>query len=342
MQGRADASHRGRDNATDINVRAKDYQRQMSALAENTMLHSDGNDEPSTEDVRIAWWNTHLQPPHGKPLAGTDRTLAFQCLHSLVATHDFVCLGEVDSKVINQIRNELSDDDRVTVVDFSSNKETRNVFNIAVIFDKYKFEINQSRHIIRYINDANYKIALHCNITHRTGDVFDFFIVHWTSRNRLPDDASVRTHFGDRLRASIDEVAKVGSGNIIALGDFNDEPFNASIMNYLRGCRDASHAAGSDGILYNPFWKSISCSIGYDRFKANYEPTGSYLYKRDKLHKWRVFDQMLFSKQFIGQGPWDLIEEETFVLRYPELMSRMAHSDSKLDHLPITAALVRK
>ncbi len=72
---------------------------------------------------------------------------------------------------------------------------------------------------------------------------------------------------------------------ILLMGDFNDEPFNRSIQEYMLGSRDPGRVKGSPLVrLLNLMWPLMQ---GDD--------PGTYLYSSN----WNMLDQFLVSKAFI-------------------------------------------
>lgn len=228
------------------------------------------------------------------------------------------------------------------VVDLSKSPASRHNFGIVIIYNRLSLNLLKTEYQTNISGFKENKTAVFCQFLRACGTIFDIFVVHWSSRIRVAENSSERDSYGSALRNRVESAMGSGQGNVVLIGDFNDEPFNTSMTTYLHGCRDASHVANSrHGLLYNPFWKSISCPIGYQIDGGAPTPTGTYRYRDDPLHKWRVFDQMLFARNFVSTGQWRLIEDETGVIRWPEIIEEIEKPDSKLDHLPITAKLVR-
>jgi hypothetical protein len=94
-------------------------------------------------------------------------------------------------------------------------------------------------------------------------------------------------------------------------------------------------ASSANLLLYNPFWRVLSNQPLYDHQSAPIGHLGTCFYSKDKHSKWKVFDQILFSKHFIGGGQWRLQEHEIRVMASKKLTSKNA------DHLPIFAAIER-
>lgn len=248
-----------------------------------------------------------------------------------------MCLGEVSTADLNWLANAL-EGTPFAVKDMEIGAGNRK-FHLGVILNEGAASFVGNEFNIAAIGGDNYKISCRMDFVLYGEDYFSFLVSHWPSRLLKRDDAEIRGHYGAALRKEVESLQNGGVKYLVVLGDFNDEPFNHSMTTYLRGCRDAAFVNSNPGLLYNPFWKQIACPHGYVRGSAVNNPTGTYFRRGDHLHRWRVFDQMLFCSSFVGQSDWHLIEEQTGVFRYQPLVDAVEGSKSKLDHLPIVAEL---
>lgn len=289
--------------------------------------------------LKIAWWNTRLSPPVPNPsqLNQTDKDLALKTILSLVDEFDVVVLGEVSSDDLRWLENYLHSD--IWHMADLTKGQTKNRFNIGAISRIERCSILSTELLTAKIGGDNFKIAAHIKFLHKDTLIVDLLAVHWSSRLTRGADSHDRTHFGSSLRNSIDAIAREGAGFVIALGDFNDEPFDLSMTKYLRATRDVRFVIKNPSLLYNPFWKRLSCRLGYDPDGGPSEPTGTYFHKGDDLNNWHVFDQILLPRAFLGGTAWHLEENETGVMRPEDLVLALESNISKLDHLPIYCTL---
>lgn len=287
--------------------------------------------------ARIAWWNTHLTPPKGQTLPESEHSLILEVITLLLSGCDVVFLGEVSSSNLDWLSEKLAGSP------FSVKDMTRggknSKFNFGVIYKEEIAAFIGNEFNIAKIGGDTYKISCRIDFVFHGQDYFSFLVSHWPSRLLKRDDADIRGHYGAALRKEVESLQADGIKYLIVLGDFNDEPFNHSMTTYLRGCRDAAFVMANPELLYNPFWKQIVCTKGYARSPSTNDPTGTYFYRSDNLHRWRVFDQMLFCASFVGQTEWHLNEDGTGVFRHHRLLEAVESSKSKLDHLPIVAEL---
>ena len=128
---------------------------------------------------------------------------------------------------------------------------------------------------------------------------------------------------------------------IISMGDFNDEPFNRSMQEYLLGSRDPGQVRYSrSGHMLNLMWPLMQ---GHD--------PGSYLYSS----VWHMLDQFLVSYGMLRNESGVRVEPASVAIFKPEIMrgksgrarrfnrpseKRGADADGYSDHFPITV-LVR-
>ncbi|MCY0093861.1 endonuclease/exonuclease/phosphatase family protein [Hoeflea ulvae] len=293
---------------------------------------------PSLDKIRIGWWNTNISPPiKGTPPPLEDGDLIIEVIITLLFKCDILFLGEVSSENMDWINEKLSG--TTFIIKNMTIGGKSSIFNFGVIYNSEVSHFHGSEFLIDTIAGANYKISCRMDFLLHNEFNFSFLVSHWPSRLRKPEDSSSRGHYATALRRYVDSALERGTQYIIVLGDFNDEPFNESMTTYLRGCRDAAFVNTHPQLLYNPFWKRIACTKGYTRAFDQTEPTGTYFYRSDNLHRWRVLDQMLFCAAFVGRSKWHLNETETGVLRYERLVQAIESTKSKLDHLPILAEL---
>ncbi len=128
---------------------------------------------------------------------------------------------------------------------------------------------------------------------------------------------------------------------VISMGDFNDEPFNRSMQEYLLGTRDPGRVRYSkSGHMLNLMWPLMQ---GHD--------PGSYLYGSD----WNMLDQFLVSYGMLKTASDLRVVKESVQIFKPEIMKASSGKPRKFsrpstkkgedrdgysDHYPITVELV--
>jgi len=127
---------------------------------------------------------------------------------------------------------------------------------------------------------------------------------------------------------------------IISMGDFNDEPFNRSMQEYLLGTRDPGRVRYSrTGHMLNLMWPLME---GHD--------PGTYLYSSD----WHMLDQFLVSYGMLRGASDVRVDSASVAIFKPAMMKASSgrarkfsrpskrnkyDPDGYSDHYPITVAL---
>lgn len=288
-------------------------------------------------NIKFAWWNSRLSPPVGKPLPDSDRGVVLVELLALLGDGvDLLGLCECDSDAIRWIKSSLTG----TTFEISAFSPTGAEFRIAAIWNTATVDILETEYNTDVVRGVSFRVGLRLTLRFRAGLACDLFLAHWPGRLFHHKESGSREGFGAALRRGITARTQAGAENFIVVGDFNDEPFDLSLTEGLRTTREPAMAARKPDLLYNPFWRHIVGAVAPAPKDGLAE--GSYYHRNDKLSKWKMLDQMLFSQAFMGKGEWSLDESKTGVHR-PELLDKAVRgTTSKIDHLPVIAQLRRK
>jgi len=127
---------------------------------------------------------------------------------------------------------------------------------------------------------------------------------------------------------------------VISMGDFNDEPYNRSMREYLLGTRDPGRVRYSrSGHMLNLMWPLMK---GHD--------PGTYLYKSD----WNMLDQFLESYGMLHTASNVRVKQNTVEIFKPDILKAAGGKARKFsrpsarggvdldgfsDHFPITVKL---
>lgn len=147
---------------------------------------------------------------------------------------------------------------------------------------------------------------------------------------------------GNLLRDSInDALDEAPDVPLVLLGDFNDEPFDPVMDNALLSSRDRKLVSRTPHLLYNPFWRHMSC-YEHANEEQQFSDRGTYFHADGQVTQWRTFDQMMFSASLLnGNSGWLLDEHATRVVDVPHLAKLLEKKSSVFDHLPIAGRLLR-
>jgi len=167
--------------------------------------------------------------------------------------------------------------------------------DVALLDKKELFELLYSETFPLYLDGKNgerdYTRDILLAKGNLNGELVHILVNHWPSRRSGLDlteekrikAAQLATHIVDRIYAE-NEDAK-----IIIMGDFNDDPTSKSVKSYL-----------VNNTFYNPMERLINTGNG----TLNYKGT------------WHLFDQIIFSKNFIN------IKENTHSFKYAEVFDK--------------------
>lgn len=298
--------------------------------------------------LRILWWNIAIAP------LGVEKEMSTNRLQEVVETLvdlmlvldiDVFCLGEVSDRILREIEFLLED----TPYEIFNAIETvrRAKFDSCVVFNGAKVKLDDSTPVVLdHVSSAQ-------KICHRlvfevleTKEPLFVYVSHWPSRLRQGPGTSYRMNLGANLRTSLNVVFKDFGArtNIIILGDFNDEPYDAPMTDFLKSSRDRDlvRSRESDFFIYNPFWSFLSQPQKYTRSEDALKCHGTYTFSSSLLtSNSHVFDQILFSSSFISAGPWYLEEESVEIIGANHSVAGLHVETMGSDHKPVIAEVRR-
>ena len=257
--------------------------------------------------IDICWWNTKLTPPVKKTINKVpDPTLDKQ-------VDDVIEKITSDRKIDLFVLCEVYKQNEPLIAKIAAQNEfeylmlTKHVsgvyYDFALMFEKTKIEIVN----FEFINEkSGFNQQLRIGVIVEAlfdGVEVSLFISHWNSAMFSGDDK--KEYCAGKLRDKIDShfrmsKFKVGELLIILIGDYNSQPFDKVITRTLITSKDIDIVESIPTVLYNPFWRSL------DKRSVNHYFSGSYFYKDDEFDKWKTFDQMMFSSDFIHGCSWKL------------------------------------
>ena len=299
--------------------------------------------------LRFAWWNTGLSPASSK--AKTKATLEtskrnYDHIARLFLDYacDFLALCEVSDDDVLFIKNNL-DLDGVKIYSLV-NKIPRTRFDVCILYNANKVRVGECRNLIKNSLGSNIKsgqVVVVENID--DNEVFRVYLCHWSSR--------MSDLYGNNRKASAQHIhddiqnyfSESGVKEVIVMGDFNDNPYDESLMTVLKAsrCLDSVRKYSKD-LLYNPFWRTVVSSIDYHHSNSNSNDdysSGSYKYKTNEGVIWHSFDQIIFSSSFLGMSKWHLNESNTLVVDDYEFRMDFNNKTCPIDHMPVIAEILR-
>lgn len=293
--------------------------------------------EQKMNELFIGFWNVNLSPPLSKKWnksSDTKRQLIALVIDSMLKMNlDFLCLCEISPEDIQFIDQSIS----LIGMDYDYKIERKSLnglyFDTCVIYKNsfeslsMKFQVDgESRDKIKAYQKYEFIFPL-------LNERLILYVAHWLSK--LKDNSERRRSVASYTRKDIlDEKEKYPETKFIVLGDFNVEPYDASILNGLRSSRDKEIIKLNPSLFYNPFWRFLPVQKNI--------ASGTHYYKKDEYHHWHVYDQILISGNFFKEG-WDLddanvqiLDEEAIITLVPSLI------ENPSDHLPVLTKLEKK
>lgn len=161
--------------------------------------------------------------------------------------------------------------------------------DVALLYKKVKYKINFVKGDTVKLEDGYpTRLILFASLKTKNNDTLNLFVNHWPSR-RGGETASEKNRIAAAkvLRNNIDSLfGKNSKSKIIIIGDFNDEPNNISITEYLNAkpylCENTSDSLNENALL----------NLAYKTF-INGE--GTYKFRDE----WNQLDQMIISKSLV-------------------------------------------
>lgn len=164
----------------------------------------------------------------------------------------------------------------------TSSQDDRGI-NVALLYQRDEFKlINYQEYTPRFTDDSgkNSRNILHVVGRVVSGDLLDIFVCHFPSRvEGIKRTRPLRMEAARLLKQKVDSIISIRKKtNILIMGDFNDFPHDASLVEGLK-----AHSIDEEKQpvqLYNLF-------LGIPRIDS----VGSYKYRG----KWQTMDQMIVS-----------------------------------------------
>ncbi|MEJ5262062.1 MAG: hypothetical protein WHT45_05240 [Ignavibacterium sp.] len=165
----------------------------------------------------------------------------------------------------------------------------------GIIYDAAKFKLLQVyTDTIKLGQDIHTRLILGAKLLLKPSDTIYVFVNHWPSRRGGEKESeSRRIKAAETLRKRIDIIfSENKNAKIFIMGDFNDEPVNKSILNYLKAQPILCDSTEMIENLKLEKDNSVLFNLSYHAF-SNGE--GSYKYQDD----WNMLDQIIVSKELI-------------------------------------------
>ena len=295
--------------------------------------------------LKFGWWNVGLSPAAAAAETNAcEETYSQLCSHitSLFVDHSIDLLGlcEVSEHDVYHLQDYFRKYN-LSIIGMTS-PAGRSRFDLAVIFNNEKISVSHISSLVTVHFDNYIKAGqvIKVNVNYENDGIY-IYLCHWPSRLR-EDGKTKRTLAAGYIYD--DAVKRMKNGeDIIVMGDFNDNPYDESLSNYLRAnrCHDYVRKYPKE-LFYNPFWRTVvsESKFSYANSNNTYR-SGTHKYNQFNGTVWHSYDQICVSGSLIGTGSWYLNEHATNVISSQNILD--AYNDSKnfIDHLPIVCEITR-
>ncbi|MEW5713894.1 endonuclease/exonuclease/phosphatase family protein [Pseudomonas sp. SB113] len=295
------------------------------------------NSAATAPRITVAWWNSSLAPRGiSRESSPLREAAAVVVVHLVVEKKvDFIALGEMSESDLAYMRESLSMPGWVWESGICSVGKA--VYDICYAYNSAVFVFAGLEEITDTSAGRTLRVAQQVNLVELySGTAIVVLASHWPSRRNLSEHHPCRDLLGVRLRdaARAVKLSDNSKPHLILLGDYNDEPFSASLSEQLMASRDKNHVRKVGHLFYNPFWSYLG-----ERADNESAPLGSYYWKQGAITRWLTLDQIIFSSNFISGENWLLCEKGSRLVDIPELTNLVKGSGSEFDHVPVYATI---
>ena len=253
---------------------------------------------------------------------------------------DLLGVCEVENRfVLELLVAKLADLNRPYKIAHDNSQDERGI-DVAFIYDESKFIANeqfshyiQKRTATRDLFQVNFKTA--------SGYLLIVIGNHWPARGSGQYMSEpYRMMAGETLAYFHERIREIQGTDVavLALGDFNDEPFNRSLTEYAQAEQTRSKVTRARSAKFlNLMWPLYG------------QGTGSYYFENDPL----ILDQILVSKGLLtGNSGLKVKEKTTQIIRFPEMINsgtypvpvrfsrgKSLNKNGFSDHFPVAVTL---
>lgn len=195
-----------------------------------------------------------------------------------------VGLCEVENyQVLLDLINETPLKNRGYRIILEEGKDPRGI-DVALLYRPDIVNILSHKSIQLYLADFKSRDILYTKALFASGDTLDLFVNHWPSRYGGEQQTAYKRKIAARtLRLSIDSLLQKNMhANVLAMGDFNDEPEDASLSEFFDKKENYNQSP-----MFNLSEKRLSRQAGT-------------IVHKNVINTWYLFDQMLASKALIN------------------------------------------
>ncbi len=205
---------------------------------------------------------------------------------------DILGICEVENEdVLRKMVDNFLSDLKYKVVHIES-LDARGIDN-ALIFDSTRFNLISKEGLrVDLGSGGETRLILHAALLFEGKDILHFYVNHWPSRRGGEKESEWRRVTAAKvLRNSIESLLNQnGNTKIIAIGDFNDEPNNESILNHLKAYPLICDSVDTINLQVDD--KTELFNLAYQDWAKG---LGSFMYQQD----FNMLDQIIISRDLL-------------------------------------------
>ncbi len=201
-----------------------------------------------------------------------------------------VCEVEHQSVLDSMLTKYVSD--KPYKIAYLESPDERGIDN-GIIYNSARFSLlDVTGHKVDIGNGNETRLILEGTFLFDKKDTIYFFVNHWPSRRGGEEKSEpYRIKAAQTLRSEVESIlSKNKLGRIIIVGDFNDEPTNISITDYLK-----AKPFFCDSMDITNLSEDTESDLFNLSYKAWFNGLGSYKYKDD----FNMLDQIIISKELL-------------------------------------------
>jgi len=245
--------------------------------------------------------------------------------------------------LVNRLNTALGRNYGVVIVDGIDKRG----IDTALIYDQNKYQPNLETFTLRITKRSPTRDLFQVKLTTQSNNPLVVILNHWPSRSGGQlESEPFRIMVAENLSYWVERIhEELGDVPILLMGDFNDNPYDTSIVNYLQASNIKKKVSNArNHYFYNPMFRFLGQNKGTHVFGSEVN----------------ILDQFMISKTILSESsthPFKMEKvngvESVEILDYPELVkgdyrkairfSRPSSSDYDengfSDHLPISMVL---
>lgn len=215
--------------------------------------------------------------------------------------------------------------------------------DVAFLYDTSAFEVPPNETFFHVIMRRNATREL-VQVNFRTkpgGRTWSVFGNHWPSRSGGQFESAGYRHIAGETLAYFHQRALEVHGPltpVLAMGDFNDEPFDVSLVTHALSTRQVNRVLNAEiPLLWNLVWPLMGGRTG--------QPDGTFYFQNQP----NMLDQFLVNQAMTEQSPIHVDEASVEILRFPGMtddgdyprpvpfggMGQRVNENGFSDHFPI-------